>query len=763
SWQSAEGLPDNSVSGVAQTPDGYLWVATAGGLMRFDGVRFQEFPLVRLEGVPNGVVRAMFMDSHGRLWLGMDRGPVVCVATNSAQVFTNLPDVRATFIAEDGASEIWITYADGELVRIAGGRAEMVNTIEGWPAAGTSSLAEDNNGRLWFARGRQVGLFREGRFQTLLTTTDNVWCISRRIDGGVWICAGRRLITCNIKGESKFFGELPASPNGIEATALLEDHSGAVWVGTAASGLYRCDGTNTVSAPTSHHEITCLMQDTEDDLWVGTGGGGLDRLRPRLIEFIGMESGLPYESVRSVCADHSGAIWVTMQNGLLARWQNRAWTVLPRTTNGPRGFFSCVAADRQDDGLWIGTRDRGLFHWANGRCQNWRQRDGLSSDDVRAILVSSSGDVYVASDSPSRLQRIAGGRLKALKMALQPRSIRALAEDAKGRVWAGSADGRLLLVDGDRLVDETPDANKRLLSIRCLHATPDGSLWIGYAGWGIGWLKNGQYARISSDEGLYDDYVSQMAADRRGWLWCAGNRGIFEVPLDQLLAVATGKQARLRSVAYSRGEGFPNLQPNYENVPGVLQTADGRIWFPMHTGIAVIHPDRVPTAGTPTPVVLERVAVDGKIVGTYHRYFSPGLVDAPDRADLEVSGATLHLPPSLRKLDVAFTALSFMASENVDFQYRLQGLDDNWTENGTLRSASFSRLPPGNYAFQVRACSLAGTWTSPPASLQLIVAPFYWQTWWFRILAVFLFTIVIIAVVRYVSFRRLRRQLVVLE
>lgn len=765
SWQTSDGLPDNNVVGVAQTPDGYLWVATSGGLMRFDGAQFQEFPLANIPGVPNRVVRAMFCDRRGRLWLGMDRGPIVCISPTETLVFTNTPDAYTVDMAEDASGSVWITYADGGLTRIAGGRVTVFDAASGWSAGGQSSIVTDIRGNLWYAKGREAGIFRNGRFQTLVTLGRDVSCLGLRRAGGVWVCAGRQLLDLNEQGGPRLVGQFPSTFDRVEPQAVIEDGGGAIWVGTAANGLFRFSGTNFTSIPTPYFEISCLALDCEGNVWAGTAGGGLERIRPRVIELLGRDSGLLNESVRSVCEDSRGVIWAATWNGSLVQRQNGMWTSLARGSNAPTGIFSCVATDPAG-GVWVGTRDNGLFYWNDGRCRHWRQTNGLSSDNVRSILQGSDGAVFVATDNPSRVQRLVDDHWEPLEMSVQPRSIRCLVEDANKVIWAASADGLLMRVQGNQLVDETPGESDRLLSIRCLCPIPDGSLFIGYAGWGIGRLKDGHFVRITAAQGLYDDYVSQMVVDDHGWLWCAGNRGIFQIQLKQMDAVAEGRVSKVRSIVYGRNEGFLNLQPNYENVSGAFRGRDGRLYFPMKTGLVIVHTKNVPHNIAPPPVILERIAVDGQTVALYDRRLAAGAGNFSRIVNVMAkpqSRPALRLPPNHRKLEFDFTALNLTAPENVHFEYRLDGFDDNWLEGGPERSASYSRLPPGNYRFEVRACNNSGPWNAVPASVAFLVAPFYWQTWWFRSLALFVFTMGVIGVMYFVSVRRLRKQLVIME
>lgn len=765
-WQSGDGLPDNVVSGVAQTPDGYLWAATEGGLMRFDGQRFQELPLVNLEGVANRVVRALVLDRRGRLWLGMDRGPVVCIEPGAARVFSannGLPDARASSMAEDAEGAVWIAYGAGNASRIKDGQVALFGAREGLPfSVGSWWLASDAKDQLWFAKGGNVGVFRNGRFQTLVTLPERAVCIGKARAGGMWICAGLRLLRFEEGADPVERANLPYRPAGNDPWALLEDRSGAVWIGTAANGLFRYDGSKLRPVPASHTEIKCLTEDREGDIWVGTGGGGLDRLRPRTVELLGTDTGLPFESVRSVCEDVSGAIWVTTQNGLLARWQGAAWTTVSEQADWPGGHPTCVAADPQG-GVWVGTHDRGLYHWHDGQCHIWREQDGLASDNVRSLLYSSAGDLWVATDSPSRLQRLHQGELRSLNLPSRSRSLRAMAEDIAGNIWVGTAEGQLWRFKGDTVENETLKTSTRPQSIRCLYATPDGSLWIGYAGWGLGRYKAGHCDHITSEQGLYDNYVSQIVADDHGWLWLAGNRGLFQVSLRDLAAVAENQAERVRSIVYGRGEGLQNLEPNYDSVPGATRGRDGRLWLPTRTGLAVIHAEGARLNPAPPPVLLERVAVDGQAVALYDSHSPLSGQGHAALTDLRTANAVLDLRPSHRKLEIEFTALSFTAPENVHFRYRLEGFDQDWVEAGTRRNASYPRLGAGRYRFWVKACNNAGVWNEAGATLGLTVTPFFWQTAWFRFSALGGFTLAVIALVRYVSFRRLRLQLRSLE
>jgi signal transduction histidine kinase/ligand-binding sensor domain-containing protein len=759
SWQTDDGLPGNVVVGVAQTTNGYLWVATEGGLSRFDGVRFREVETARTPGSRATILRTLLCGRDGNLWVGTDGASATRIdawGATSELVTSGMPESQPVSMAQDRDGTVWMSFVNRMVCRISGGKVEILGAEVGLPGGGPCTFATDAEGQLWFAQGGHVGVFRAGRFQTLTPLPDANTRIAVSRAGGVWICSGPQLFKFEEGAGLTEASRLSSSRTGVSPAVMLEDRSGAVWIGTSTRGLFRFADRQCEHVETSHQEILSLGEDCEGDLWVGTGGGGLDRLRMRVLELQGTESGLPFESILSVCEDSEGGLWAAALNGALARWNGMGWSGVTSKAGWTGGQATCLAADRQGN-VWIGTRSHGLYQWQSGHFSVLGPLEGLASQHIRGLLPASSGDLWIGMDGSPSVQRLHDGAFIAVDLPDTTEDVRAMAEDSSRRIWLGMRDGLLLRVDGTNVTDETPGNASPPSAIRCLEATPDGTLWIGYAGTGIGRLRNGRYARVGMSQGLLDGHVSQMAADDRGSLWIAGNRGIFQVWRPELEAAMDRGTARVRSIIYGRDEGLSSLQANYGYTPGATRSRDGRILFAMRTGLAVVHSRNVQDNLLPPQVVIEDMLVDGR------RAAAGGEATVPAADGAHPSDPPVRLPPDNQRVDFEYTALSFVAPENVCFRYRLEGVDAGWVEAGARRVATYPRLSAGRYRFRVLACNNTGIWNETGASLGFIVRPFFWQTWWFRFSVVAAFSASLIAIVRYVSFRRLREELRVLE
>lgn len=759
-WQSDDGLPDNSVAGLAQTPDGYLWIGTPTGVARFDGIRFETFSLTNVLALPNHGVVTMMSGRQGGLWLAMDRGAVVYLNEQASRAYSkDLPNVIPNCMAEAADGTLLISYRSGSVFEIANGKVRELTAKDGLPAGvDICALTSDKQGRIWFGKSGQAGIYSNGVLQTLCHLDAQPMRLAPARDGGVWICSGHQLLKSDAAGKLQSFQEFHPENSGTEATVMLEDHEGAVWIGTSFSGLFRHDQSGFTTIPTTHQNILSLLEDREGNIWAGTFGGGLDRIRRRTMVLEAAGAGLPFSSVLSICEDPKGNIWAVTQNGVLVHKDkgSEEWASVPVTTNWP-GLATCVAADSTGV-LWLGTHTHGLFCWRAGQITPWNGSGELQNATLHTILVAKSGDIWMGRETPPAILRLHDGQVQVFPIPPDSRIIRAMVEDADGNIWAGTSKGVLLRVVGDRVVDVTPRADQELASIRCLYATPEGALWIGYAGWGLGCLWKGHYTEINSSAGLYDDYISHIIYDEHGWLWFGANRGLFRVRMQDLKDLIAGRATQVRSVHYSRDEGETSLQGTFGDSPDVLRSHDGRLWIPMQTALVVADPAKEPTL-SPPPVLLTQVSQDERMIARYW-----GVVDRPAKNDETVSDLSsrklkLYLPPDHRRVEFEFTALGFREPENIQFRYRLAGLEDEWTEAGTHRVATYLRLPGGKYTFQVTACNNDGDWNQDLAEVSLVVRPFFWQRWWFRLIVLISFTAAIIAAVRYVSFRRLQSQL----
>ena len=716
-WQSEEGLPENNVTGLTQTADGYLWISSHNGLVRFDGMQFERIPLPLAAGRNQPLIRALLLGRRGQVWLALEGGMAVRVAfgeTNAFASFKGLSSFRPLALAQGADGAVWVGYTDGSACRIADGVVTRFTARDGLSGTGACWVTSDSNGQVWFAKAGRIGVFRDGRFTTLFTLPEKTVRLAAGRTGGLWICAGRRLLKYDAGSDPQELGELPAEGAEVDPTVLFEARGGALWIGTSSKGLFRFDGATCVRVPTSHGDIESLTDDREGNVWVGTGGGGLNRLRRRVLELQGTEAGLPFETVQSVCEDASGTLWATTQNGGLARQVNGAWKTFSTAEGWSGARASCVASDSAG-AVWIGTYRGGLARWEKGALSMITRTNGLAGNTVRALMPDRAGNLWIGLESTTCLQKLAGGQLHTYTQPARSRVIRAMAEDSAGTIWLGTSDGYLLRVSQDTLIDETPHTLPVPKPIRCLYATPDGSLWIGYAMSGLGRLRNGRFRQIGPEQGLHDAYICAMANDNEGAMWFAGDHGIFQVRQRELEAVAEGRANRLLSILYGRDEALPSLQASYGNRPTAARSRDGRIFFPMRTGLAVVHPDRVQPNRIPPSVLVAGLVVDGRPM------------------DLRSSEPVLRVAPGHRRLEVQYTALTFVAPENAHFQHRLEGWDDAWIDTGGKRSVSYSRLPAGRYVFRVTACNNAGVWNENGAALSFVVAPFVWQTWWFRL------------------------------
>lgn len=727
-WQTEDGLPENSVSGIAQAPDGYLWVGTNGGASRFNGTEFDPLPLHHIPDLPSRQVRSMFFDRSGRCWLAMERGPVIRIERDSFHVFTagdGILNRVATSITDDPKGRLWIAYQVG-LCRFEGDTVTQYGRSEGIPDGPHASLACDTDGQVWMANGNRIGRIQDEGFELVRSFEQSPVHISAARESGLWLTVGPELMSLTKDGRFLHIADLPEN---IQTQIIFEDRDHALWICTRNDGLLRHKDGVTERIPTSYPWIECITEDRDGNIWAGTAGGGLNLVQPRIVKLHGKDEGLPFTSVQSIAEDVSGRRWAVSQSGRVAWKDSEDWRELDDAEVS--GWANCVAAD-PGGGIWIGTRSNGVLRVDGDSRRFYAEDDGLPGSSVRSLLAAGNGDVWIATDAPYQLSRLRDGKITPVQHNGSIKAIRALAEGTDGAIWFGTSDGRLFQVDGDAAAEEFP--LEGISSIRTLHPTSDGSLWIGFAGEGLGHIKNGRSSRITTSEGLFDDYISQIEDDGKGSLWITSNRGFFQVDAWEIAKrPLSSSPPRLRCRIFGRNDGLPSFRPNRDFSPNSFQDPEGNLIFSCGSGLVEARPDKFYADSVPPPVVIEKVSVDGTVAGLFQAWTMQAADSGAAPCDLSQPDARIVIPPGHDRMVISFSALSHTSPENRGYRYRLSPLDKRWEESEAGRSATFTSLAAGEYLFQVIACNGAGVWNKQGATLRIVVEPFFWETWWFKL------------------------------
>jgi|GEM_PF-385321 len=714
-WQTSRGLPSNTVTAVAQTRDGWLWIGTTNGLARFDGLRFTTFG--ESHGLPSLSVTCLLEDSRGTLWAGTEGGGLArweAGRFRSIETGPGLAGNTVLALAEDAAGVLWVGTPAG-LHHWQNGR--LTRCVEG----SVSRLAAGRDGVWFIADGSEMLCWNGQAVVSAPRGLDpsrfsSISALAGGRDGAMWFGGANGYVGCLADEAVTTFGE------GHQVLAsstrqLLPTPEGDVWVGTSASGLARLRGRSLLQITTDDglaaNSVHALCLDREGNLWVGTIGGGLSCLRPRRIEAVTTRDGLSHNGVMAMTEDASGAVWIGTNGGGLNRLDPDHRRAAPHSPSYilENRVISSLAATR-DGTLWLGTSTDGAFGIGEETTQPLGPAQGLPGRIVTAMCEDAAGGLWLGTldGGPAyfrddQVSRPAGSE------ALANQPITTIAADRAGRVWFGTAgQGVARLEAGGGLTRWTRAQGLASQFIRTLREDDAGTVWAGTSGGLVRWQGDQPFS-FTQAHGLPDEVVSQILDDGAGHLWLGTNRGVLRITLESLERVAAGRAAALDVLAIGTGDGLPGLECTGGYHPAGLRLRDGRLCFGTVAGLAVIDPRAFAPRPESPPVVIESILPSG------------GPPVSPD-------GSVFAVPPAAEtRLGFRFTALSFTAPERVRFQCRLVGLETAWVDNGPGRMATYAPLDPGAYRFEVRASTDGGAWSAPAAVAVRVPAPWWRQPW----------------------------------
>ena len=685
-WSTEEGLPQSSVHSIAQTKDGYLWIATEGGLARFDGVSFK-----------------IFDHAQDRAFVSDD---ICCLAKD--------------------AEGLWIGTAEG-VVRMQGGKFRRYGKEDGLPSATVVSMVARGDGSVAVETAGGWARWEQGRFRSVGDVPANG--MAGR-DGARWSFT-TQAVNVAASGVNRVWRVGQELPSGRVQTVFV-DRKGLGWVGMN-SGLFVVHaGSAAATAVTalSGNSVLSIFEDAEGNHWIGTETSGLHVLRRLKFR---SEPGLADKAVTSVAQTKDGAMWVgTREDGLL-RVRNGVMDAPVAADRLTSSVILCLAPGERG-GLWVGTPDGLNLVDESGAVQRITSANGLPDDYIQSLAAGGDGSVWVGTrqglvhlrgagmetgvKTLINVDGLGGNMIGSLLLA------RGKGKNAASDLWVGTSGGLSRVKADGEIRNFTMKDGLGAEIVSAMVEDRAGDLWVATKGGGLSLFNGEHFVAVPAfrHEGGREGSIEGMSADAMGALWFRMDRGIRRIALTTLHAcVAEGRCATEEGAGgvgarYGLADGLPNDEVVAGVSPMAWLASDGELWFPTRGGVAIVDTEHVALNGVATPVVVERFLVD----------------DASE----DLSAMPLKIPFGHARFTMEYAGLSFTAPSEVRYRFRLEGFDKSWTDAGGRRSATYTNLPPRTYRFDVEAMNGEGAWNPAGAELRFRIVPPFYRRWWFVALAV---------------------------
>jgi ligand-binding sensor domain-containing protein/signal transduction histidine kinase len=732
-WTAENGFPGGAVSSIAQTFDGFLWIGTEKGLVRFDGVTFRLVQPSPQTPFTNAPVLGLMSDRDGSLWARL-HGPTLLRYPNGAMDYAT-PDVTlanslVTAMCNGADGTLLISSITRGVMAYRRGQFEPFAARTTVPASFVISMAQTPNGDLWLGT-RDVGLFRLTTHANGQVTaiTDNlpdrkINCILPGKDQELWIGSDNGVVRWD--GTAITTAGVPPALAHIQALAMTRDRDANVWIAAGATGLLRVN-TRGASLTTSANrsEVTAIFEDREGNLWIGSTHG-LTRLRDAPFTTYSPSEGLPSESGGAIYADTDAnqPVWFAPPSGGLYSIRDGAVQHVALPDLGKDVIYSIAG---RGDTLWLGRQLGGLTQLrvnAGGTAgpvaiRTYTHADGLAQNSVYAVHQSRDGAIWAGTLSGG-VSRLADGRFTTFTTAstangLASNTVTAIVEDAQSTMWFATSGGLSSLSKGVwksyHVRDGMPSE-----SINCLIEDPyqNGLLWIGTAAGLVMFDRGGIRAPLRLPATALQDEIIGIEADRSGGLWITTSSRVVRVNRDKMLqGLLTDVDVREFGVA----DGLLGTE-GIKRHRSLSLDARGRIWFSMRHGLSVVDPARAAAGAPPAVVHVQSIAADGVPIAM------PNGGDDPERR--------VRIPSGRQRITFNYVGLSLSVPERVRYRYKLEGFDREWSDPVAVREAVYTNLGPGPYRFHLMASNSDGLWSEAETSIPFDIDPAFWQTRWFQ-------------------------------
>lgn len=725
-WQAPDGLPEQTVQAFAQTPDGYLWIGTTGGLLRFDGVRFTVFDRQNTADLHENSVFCLMVARDGTLWIGTEGGGIVSYSAGEFRTWAGLDGQNNDFVrvmVQDPDGAVW-AGTDRGLLRLAGNRFVEVDGTASIPPISVHSIFRDRAGHLWVGGWRLMRI--DGDTGTLYSlgeeaSQNQVKSILQTSDGTLWVGTVTGLNRM-LPGQDRF-----QRVAGITSTVrvLRQTPDGVLWIGTIGQGVFNFERgrliQSTAPAELPSNTVLNFFEDGEKNFWIGTQTG-MVRLTRTQVTVVPLPRANDSD-FETIYGDRDGSFWIGstrlfhMKDGALTE------QVLP----GMGGIHVRNIFRDLSGALWAGTDGDGIYRIAAGSTTRWTD---LSNNFIRAIAQDSDRSMWIATDGglnhlvgEGEHPRIVG---YGEKEGLAQLSTRSLLEDKRGDLWIGTDRG-LSHMHGGAFVQDAVTAALAQMKVWAIHEDSDGGLWFGTRNNGLFRLRDGRIAHFTEEDGLAGNAIYEILEDGWGHLWMSGPNGISLLNRHELDAQAELGTRHFALTFYPISEMAANTEIYGGTSPAGSITAQGDVWFPSNRGPIHILPLQRPSL-PPPPLGIDAVLADGRPVSM---------------------AQPIVLQPGNSRLEFAFTPIQLRSQAGLRFRYMLDGFDRDWSGATAARTADYTNLPSGPYRFRVRTFEVGDPGAVSEASIEIVQRPFFYRTWWFIAACLLLTALLILGAYKY--------------
>lgn len=726
SWTTDDGLPGNACINIFQDHDGYLWLGSFDGLVRFDGTRFITYNKNNL--LISNYALAITGDSKSNLWVGTDHG----IVHYKKGIVTDLTDPDHNFHVEslfldEGAQKLWIGARNAGLFtyNLSTHQYDLLKGLR--PDDIVNDILKDNDGNFWI--GSEKSGLMQYKNQEWIRFSEKDGLSSTEVETLFQDSAGVLYVGTTsglfIRKPGEQFVEQEKF-KGIRINKVIKDKKENLWVGTV-NGLYQYvkaeDAWMTITREDglSNNDIREIFFDEDGSVWIGTYRGGLNQLRETKFTFYFTKGGPVIEASGALCQLNETTILVGTTEGKLYTITDNQVKSYPTKTTINQRIYS-ILLDKMKN-IWIASYDGLLLLTPDGHEKLFTEKDGLLTKQVRIIIQDKQGTYWIGTRNAGLIKMHVNHApekptfepyMQKELSSVNSTFIMHLNEGSNGNLLISTNNGGITILSP---TGEITNYNKKngLESNTCFMAREDrdGIVWLSTTD-GLTRLKNGKTFTFTQKDGMPHENPMDFMEDDLGFVWLPTQKGTIRVSKQQLNDYAENKARTIEWKLFDKNNDLEKSECT--GTARALKTADGKIWFPMIGGLMCVDPSTIKISKKIPRVYIEKITIDDAQVD----------MDKP-----------IIVRAGSHRIAFDYIALTLLYPNSARYKYKLNNFDPDWIEAGVNRQATYTSLPHGEYSFLVMGCNNDGVWNTAGATIPIIVKPRVYQTWWFITLSIF--------------------------